>query len=658
MDSSKFKVSVITPTHNDEKYISDTIESVLNQTHLNLELIIVDDASTDETVKIVESFDDKRIRLIRNTENKGAANARNIGISNATGDYIAFLDGDDLWLPQKLERQLEFMLFNHYDFTCTDYEEIDDKGNSLHSRITGPNKITHRKLLNVSYIGCLTVMYKRSVYTDLQIPEDIKKRNDYALWLKLSERVDCYFLHEILSKYRKRKSSISSGSKFKLIKYHKHVFQSLYKMSSFKAFLCAIRNVFFYVFKHARYTKIIKTKGEKIEEKANNKVLTVFFLWLNALLVTIAFLFGSRTNYSLMNAQLMSLYNSSKNESWINFKVEPTNNNVFDYEKTREICRSYYLTKNIKSYVKCDATMNLNFNEERFPINICACPVYSDTYYTEFLHLPLYRGNFSIKNHPQNGADYACYIPSSIADQILEKYGYSNYDELLNLESFYVISEAQNSYKFSINNIYLNSPESLKKHWNGQEIDDKYWETFSKNNPDTLIVYSDLAFMNAKKTTIVFDLVPNYSVMRTIIQKCFSLSEESIRCTIKKVSNDSGGKVFMKSYDFTTNSADNILKNKTQISLIVCFAVTLISEILLFLFFSDFRKKLLKPYFIFVSLFFAFILVTEILKTIFMDGILISIIFNPVGNMISYIYLLNLLIVCLVFEGTKNDKKA
>ena len=240
------KVSVITPTFNDDRFIIETIESVLHQTYQNIELIIVDDCSSDKTVELVKSFNDSRIRLLCNDRNYGAAYSRNIGLSIATGDYIAFLDGDDLWDCQKIEKQLAFMINNNYNFSCSYYNIINEDGTKAGIYYIAPKIITHKKFLRSNYIGCLTAMYKREIYSDLQIPTSILKRNDYALWLKLSERSSCYVLPEILASYRKRATSISSGKKSMLVAHHKKLFMELYGYNNFKSTFFAFRNVFFY----------------------------------------------------------------------------------------------------------------------------------------------------------------------------------------------------------------------------------------------------------------------------------------------------------------------------------------------------------------------------------------------------------------------------
>lgn len=252
------KISVITPTFNCSNYIFKTLESILNQTHDNFEIIVVDDFSTDSTVEEIKKIKDERIKLFVNSKNQGAAYCRNLAISKATGDYVAFLDGDDLWLKDKLEKQLSFMIDNNLDFSYTNYYVLNDDKNKICRYYTGPKVVNHKKFLKLDYVGCLTVMYKRSIYPDLFIPNDIYKRNDYALWLKLSEKADCHLLNENLSIYRSRNNSVSSISKFKLIKYHKIVFKKLYGYSGFRSGLYAFRNVFHYIFKRIRYKKKVK----------------------------------------------------------------------------------------------------------------------------------------------------------------------------------------------------------------------------------------------------------------------------------------------------------------------------------------------------------------------------------------------------------------
>lgn len=251
----KYLVSVIMPAFNDERFIGEAISSVLNQTYPYLELIVVDDCSIDNTIKIVEQFSDTRLHLYSNEKNMGAAYSRNLAISKAKGDYIAFLDGDDVWLENKIEKQLFFMVQNNILFSSCNYEVIDENSESKGVVVTAPKKITHSKFLRSSYIGCLTAMYKRSVFENLSIPDDIAKRNDYALWLKLSERTDCYNFACVLALYRKRASSISSGKKTALFKHHISLFIKLYGFSFLKSWFYSVRNVFYYFIRRLWYRK-------------------------------------------------------------------------------------------------------------------------------------------------------------------------------------------------------------------------------------------------------------------------------------------------------------------------------------------------------------------------------------------------------------------
>lgn len=256
MNNHELLVSVVMPVHNDERFIRATIDSVLNQTHSNLELIIVEDCSIDKSLDIIKEFNDERIRLFINESNKGAAYSRNLAIKEARGDYVAFLDADDIWEVDKLEKQLDHMVSNNYDFTYTSYRVIDESGNSVGIKYTGPKVVTHRKFMRMNYIGCLTAMYKRSIYPDLAIPLDIVRRNDYALWLKLSERCNCYLLDEVLASYRKRDSgSITTSNKKSLYSYHKKLFNSLYGYKSLHCLYIFYRGAFYSIMKKLLYKK-------------------------------------------------------------------------------------------------------------------------------------------------------------------------------------------------------------------------------------------------------------------------------------------------------------------------------------------------------------------------------------------------------------------
>lgn len=217
-------VSIIMPSYNTGRFIAETIRSVLAQTYENWELIIVDDCSTDDTDAIVAKFDDSRIRYIKNEANSGAAVTRNRALREAKGRWIAFLDSDDLWHPEKLAKQIAFMEQNGYAFSYTDYCEIDEASNPKGVTVTGPKRITKAGMYAYCWPGCLTVMYDASVVGLVQI-EDIKKNNDYAMWLKACHKADCYLLNEVLASYRKRSGSISNHGYVALIKWHYRLFR-------------------------------------------------------------------------------------------------------------------------------------------------------------------------------------------------------------------------------------------------------------------------------------------------------------------------------------------------------------------------------------------------------------------------------------------------
>lgn len=245
-------VSIVMPSYNTEKYIADSIQSVLNQTYKNWELIIVDDCSTDNTDEIVQRYmSDERIRYLKNDQNSGAAISRNKALREAKGRWIAFLDSDDLWQPDKLKLQIAFMMKKQCSFSYTEYEEIDENGNALGIKVSGPKRITKTGMYNYCWPGCLTVMYDRNVVGDIQIA-DIKKNNDYAMWLKVCCKADCYLYPKVMAKYRKRSGSISNHSYYELIKWHYKLFRDAEGENALHAGMNTLRNMFFGVIKKTK----------------------------------------------------------------------------------------------------------------------------------------------------------------------------------------------------------------------------------------------------------------------------------------------------------------------------------------------------------------------------------------------------------------------
>lgn len=253
-------VSIIMPSYNTAKYISESINSVINQTYQKWELIIVDDCSTDNTDEIIEKFlKDERIKYFKNEKNSGAAISRNKALREAKGKWIAFLDSDDLWTEDKLEKQINFMEKNNYSFSYTYYKEINENGGKIGVEIQGPKKITKVGMYNYCWPGCLTVMYDTKKIGLIQI-KDIKKNNDYAMWLKIIKKSNCYLYPYSLSFYRKRSGSISRQNYLRLIKWHYKLFKEIDNQNIFNSVILTIRNLFFGVVKKIKYKKVVEKK--------------------------------------------------------------------------------------------------------------------------------------------------------------------------------------------------------------------------------------------------------------------------------------------------------------------------------------------------------------------------------------------------------------
>ena len=184
-------VSIIMPTYNCAKFIAQSIDSVLAQIYKNWELIIVDDCSTDNTQEILAPYLQKykNIHYTRLKKNGGPAAARTEALKQAKGDYIAFLDSDDLWTPNKLALQIDFMKENKIAFSATGYEVMTEDGISKNIALIPPGKTDYKKMLRLSDpIGNLTVVYDRRI-AGIQTVPAIKKRNDFALWLQILHKI-------------------------------------------------------------------------------------------------------------------------------------------------------------------------------------------------------------------------------------------------------------------------------------------------------------------------------------------------------------------------------------------------------------------------------------------------------------------------------------
>ncbi|WDE13289.1 glycosyltransferase family 2 protein [Thalassomonas haliotis] len=214
MNKTKPEISIIMATYNSAKYIEKSIESILNQTNSDWELVITDDSSTDDTFQILESYQSKydNIHVLKNKVNSGAAVARNSSLNQAKGRFIAFLDSDDLWHENKLQRQIAFMKKSQSAMTFTSYEIIDEAGQATGKKvdINIPNKIDYRDLLSKkATFGCSTVIVDKNITGDFMMPL-LRTGQDFATWLLILKKID-FALHfpEVLTSYRITPGSIS-----------------------------------------------------------------------------------------------------------------------------------------------------------------------------------------------------------------------------------------------------------------------------------------------------------------------------------------------------------------------------------------------------------------------------------------------------------------
>lgn len=259
------KVSIITPSWNCGNYVEETIRSIQAQTYTNWEILFQDDCSTDNTLKVIEKLRAEspelrdKIKYEYNPKSSGAAVSRNNALKRAGGRWIAFLDSDDLWEPTKLERQIAFMVENNYHFSYTDYQEIDESGRDSGVQIMGPKHVSKFLMFAFCWPGCLTVMYDREHVGLLQI-EDIKKNNDYAMWLKVIKKTDCFMLDECLARYRRgRKGSVSTHGYLTMIKWHYKLWHEAVGKNAISSLFWTFMNFCFGVYKKIFYVKKFKS---------------------------------------------------------------------------------------------------------------------------------------------------------------------------------------------------------------------------------------------------------------------------------------------------------------------------------------------------------------------------------------------------------------
>ncbi|NIJ45447.1 glycosyltransferase involved in cell wall biosynthesis [Wenyingzhuangia heitensis] len=237
-------VSIITPCYNSEKFITETIHSVLNQTYQNWELLITDDGSIDNSISIIQSFADKDDRIqLYTIKNGGAAVARNHSIKLSNGDYIAFLDSDDVWSPQKLEKQIDFMEINNYPISYTSYQRMTEDSVLLNQTVIVLQRVNYKDMLGANKIGCLTAVYNKNILGKIYMPL-IRKRQDYALWLKILKTTPyAYGLGDVLAVYRIRNTSLSA-KKTEMLKWNWLLFRQVEKKSIIVSIYYVLYNVY------------------------------------------------------------------------------------------------------------------------------------------------------------------------------------------------------------------------------------------------------------------------------------------------------------------------------------------------------------------------------------------------------------------------------
>lgn len=243
------------PLYNSARFLNFAINSVMSQTYDNWELILVDDYSSDDSVRIAEAYvrKDKRIILYKQPRNLGVSQARNKGIREANGRFIAFLDSDDIWYPQKLALQIQHMVQNEIDFTYTSYEKIDEQGDVI-GHLGVPVKVNYSDLLKTCVIGCLTAVYDTRTLGKVYMPTNTK-REDFATWLSILDRTKyAYGVTVTLAQYRVYKNQ-SSGKKVNMAMENWKLYYNVLQLGFFRST---------YYFSHYAIKGLLRTKTPRL----------------------------------------------------------------------------------------------------------------------------------------------------------------------------------------------------------------------------------------------------------------------------------------------------------------------------------------------------------------------------------------------------------
>ncbi len=227
-------VSIITPCYNSERYLEDTFKSILKQNYTNWEWIIVDDCSTDNSVNLIKSFKDDRIKLYEQKINKGASEARNKGLELSKGRFITFIDSDDLWLPSFLDKTINYLINNNEELVYTSYKRVDEKLNPLLQDFIAIDKVDRNRILYNCPIPMLTSVYDSKRIGKVIFPE-AELREDHAMWIDLLMKTKhARAINESLAIYRIRTNSVSRN-KFKIAIKQYDVYRKYLKMNVIKS---------------------------------------------------------------------------------------------------------------------------------------------------------------------------------------------------------------------------------------------------------------------------------------------------------------------------------------------------------------------------------------------------------------------------------------
>ena len=234
-------ISIITPLYNSADYIKKTAASIFSQDYPHWEWIIVDDCSKDKSWDIVSSFKDSRVRTFKNSENKGVVGTRNFALQKTEGSYIAFLDSDDYWAPEKLSKQLYFMKERDICLSFHSYQKFYNNGR-MGQIVPATSSVNYQKMLSSNYIGCLTSMVKKEVIGSLEMVEGYKGREDWIFWLSILKdtKSQGYSLPDVLGYYRISEDSLSS-KKFEMVKEQYRVYREVLKMNYFETLYYTLR---------------------------------------------------------------------------------------------------------------------------------------------------------------------------------------------------------------------------------------------------------------------------------------------------------------------------------------------------------------------------------------------------------------------------------